>query len=127
LTTLAGNPTIVPSRRGRQQNQHQQALRHEKGSDMSKRISRIAPWQAGKLFALIYFGVSLFFVILIVVFSGLLPAGTRPNLGTGALLLLPLLYALAGLIFVPLTCWVYNLAASVVGGLEISLTDDGGA
>jgi len=94
---------------------------------MSKRIARIAPWQAGKLFAVIYFVVSLFFVILIALFSGLLPAGARPHLGMVSLLVLPFFYALAGLIFVPLACWVYNLAASLVGGLEISLTDEGNA
>jgi len=94
---------------------------------MSKRIARIAPWQAGKLFAVIYFGVSLFFVILIAFFSGLLPEGARPHLGMISLLLLPFFYAIAGLIFVPLACWVYNLAASLVGGLEISLTDEGNA
>ena len=93
---------------------------------MSKRISRIAPWQAGKLFAVIYFGVSLFFVILFLVFNGLLPAQTRPHLGAGTLLLVPFLYALGGLIFIPIACWIYNLAASFVGGLEISLTDEGG-
>lgn len=94
---------------------------------MPKRIARIAPWQAGKLFAVIYFGISLIFVILIAFFSGLLPADARPHLGMVSLLLLPFLYALAGLIFVPLACWVYNVAAGLVGGLEISLTDQGNA
>jgi len=92
---------------------------------MPKRIARIAPWQAGKLFAVIYFGISLIFVILIA-FSGLLPADARPHLGMVSLLL-PFLYALAGLIFVPLACCVYNVAAGLVGGLEISLTDEGNA
>ena len=86
---------------------------------MSKRIARIAPWQAGKLFAVIYSGVSLFFVILIAFFSGLLPEGARPHLGMIALLLLPFFYAIAGLIFVPLACWVYNLAASTSSATSI--------
>jgi len=34
------------------------------------------------------------------------------------------LYALAALIFVPLGCWLYNTAATYVGGLEITITDD---
>jgi len=92
---------------------------------MSKRVSRIAPWQAGKLFAVIYFGVSLVFVILYALFNRTLPAAVRPNLGTAALLLVPFLYAIGALIFVPLACWVYNVAANLVGGLEISLTDEG--
>jgi len=94
---------------------------------MSKRVSRIAPWQAGKLFAVIYFGISLVFVILLALFSSTLPAAMRPNFGKAALLLVPFLYAIGALIFVPLACWVYNVAASLVGGLEISLTDEGNA
>ncbi|HXY75622.1 MAG TPA: DUF3566 domain-containing protein [Steroidobacteraceae bacterium] len=95
---------------------------------MSKRISRIAPWQAGKLFALIYFGLSLAFVILFELANLLapLPEGSKPHMSVAVLFLVPFLYALAGLIFVPLACWIYNTAAAMVGGLEITLTDDPG-
>ena len=53
-----------------------------------------------------------------------LPASGKPPFSSAALIFLPVLYALAGLIFVPLGCWVYNLAAKLVGGLQISVTDD---
>jgi hypothetical protein len=43
------------------------------------------------------------------------------------ILFFPFLYALAGLIFVPLGCWIYNMAASFVGGLQVSVTDDADA
>jgi hypothetical protein len=43
------------------------------------------------------------------------------------LLIFPFIYALAGLIFVPLGCWIYNLAAKLVGGLQVSVTDDADA
>jgi hypothetical protein len=93
---------------------------------MSKRISRISPWQAGKLFAVIYFGFSLLIVILIILVSAVtpLPPQAKARMGTGFLLVLPFLYALAGLIFIPLGCWVYNVAAGLVGGLEITLTEE---
>ncbi len=96
---------------------------------MAKRVSRIAPWQAGKLFAVIYFMLSLLLVIpmaLVISFAPL-PASGKPPFSSGALIFLPVLYALAGLIFVPLGCWVYNLAAKLVGGLQISVTDDSDA
>jgi hypothetical protein len=93
---------------------------------VTQRISRIEPWQAGKLFALIYFFLSLFFVILLMIFSAIapMPPGLTPKFGAATLIVVPFLYALAGLIFVPLGCWIYNLAAGVVGGLRVSLTED---
>jgi hypothetical protein len=93
---------------------------------MTKRISRIEPWQAGKLFALIYFFISLIFVILLMILSAIapMPSGLTPKFGVATLIVVPFLYALAGLIFVPIGCWIYNLAAGVVGGLQVSLTDD---
>jgi len=36
---------------------------------------------------------------------------------------MPFMYAICGLLFVPVGCWVYNLAAKFVGELEISVTD----
>jgi len=96
---------------------------------MTKRLSRIAPWQAGKLFALMYFFLSLLFVIPLLLVSVLvpMPAGPGPRLGPGLLILIPFLYALAGLIFVPLGCWIYNIAARIVGGLQVSVVDDADA
>ena len=93
---------------------------------MIKRLSRIAPWQAGKLFALIYFVMSLLLVIPMALLSAFapLPQNAKPPLGLGFLICLPFLYALAGLIFVPLGCWVYNTAAKLVGGLQVSVSDD---
>lgn len=99
------------------------------GGNVTKRVSRIAPWQAGKLFALIYFFLSLLFVIPLALISAVvpIPAGPGHRLGTGFLIFVPFLYALAGLIFVPLGCWIYNMAAKVVGGLQVSVTDDADA
>jgi hypothetical protein len=99
--------------------------RSRNGGNMTKRLSRIAPWQAGKLFALIYFVMSFLFVIPMALLSAFapMPQGAKPHLGLGFIICLPFMYALAGLIFVPLGCWVYNTAAKVVGGLEISVSN----
>jgi hypothetical protein len=94
-----------------------------------KRLSRIAPWQAGKLFAVIYFFGSLLFVLPMLVITTIapMPAGPGPKFSPGMLIFFPFLYALAGLIFVPLGCWIYNVAAKLVGGLEVTVTGDADA
>jgi hypothetical protein len=96
---------------------------------MTKRLSRIAPWQAGKLFALIYFAMSLLLVIPMALVIAFAPVSqnAKPHFGIGFVVCLPFLYALAALIFVPFGCWVYNTAAKLVGGLQISVIDDADA
>lgn len=73
---------------------------------MAKRLSRIAPWQAGKVFALVYFFLSFVFVIPMLLLSmyAPVPPGPGPRMTPGVLIAFPFLYALAGLIFVPLGC-----------------------
>jgi hypothetical protein len=92
---------------------------------MIKRLARIAPWQAGKLFAVIYFFLSLLFIIPMFFMMTLAPPPPGPgrHFSPALLIFFPFLYALAGLIFVPLACWIYNVAAKVVGGLEVSVSD----
>jgi hypothetical protein len=92
---------------------------------LAKRISRIAPWSAGRLFAVLYFFLSLLFVIpmaLILSFAPIPPA-SKPPFGPGFLVLMPFLYAIVGFLFVALACALYNLAARFVGGLEISVVE----
>jgi small-conductance mechanosensitive channel len=92
---------------------------------MSKQLSRIAPWQAGKLFAVLYFFLSLIFVIPMILIAAIAPMPVGPgfHFSAGTLLLFPFMYALVALIFVPLACWFYNTAAKVVGGLEVTVTE----
>jgi hypothetical protein len=89
---------------------------------MIRRITRIAPWQAGKFFAALYFVLGLVFAVpfaLVAVFSP--PAAGQAPFGLGFAIALPFLYALGGLIFVPIACWIFNLVANVVGGLEVEV------
>jgi hypothetical protein len=91
---------------------------------MSKQVIRIAPWQAGKLFALIYFVLSFFLVIPLALVGSLAPRNAPgPHFSVAFFVILPFLYALGALIFVPIGCWIYNWAAKLVGGLEVSITD----
>ena len=92
---------------------------------MSKKLTRIAPWQAGKVFAVVYFIFSLIFVIPFELIALLAPSPARPGLHFNPVLIIlfPFLYALAALIFVPLSCWIYNVAAKLVGGLDVTVSD----
>ena len=89
---------------------------------MIRRITRIAPWQAGKFFAVLYFILGLIFAIPFALIS-LLSSSASGQLpfGVGFAVALPFIYALGGLIFVPIACWVFNLAARLVGGLDVEV------
>jgi hypothetical protein len=95
---------------------------------MKKQITRIAPLQAAKIFALIYFVVGLVVAIPLGLLSMFVPAepGSEQP-GVGFFLALPVLYALASFIFIPLGCWLYNVASKYVGGVEITVKDLGDA
>jgi len=97
---------------------------------MTKRLTRIAPWQAGKLFALVYFLFGLIFAILFLPISLMAPPsppGAPPHPGPGLVILFPFLYGVFGLILGPVMCCLYNVAARLVGGLEVTVTDDADA
>ena len=89
---------------------------------MIRRITRIAPWQAGKFFAVMYFILGLVFAVPIAVVAMLSSsaAGQGP-FGLGFAIALPFMYALGGLIVVPIACWIFNLVARLVGGLDVEV------
>jgi uncharacterized membrane protein len=81
-------------------------------------VLRVVPWQAGKVAAVMYFAIAVLFCVPMALISWLIPrAPNQP--GPVFFLMLPILYALAGLIFVPLTCWLYNKTVKFVGGIEV--------
>ncbi len=92
---------------------------------MARRVMRVAPWQAGKVAAVLYFILGLSFAIPIALFGSL--AGDAAGFGIGFAIALPIMYAIGGLIFVPLCCLLYNFVASLVGGLEFDVVDHGAA
>jgi hypothetical protein len=81
---------------------------------------RIAPWQAGKVFAVLYFIFGLVFAIPFAFFGSFAGNG---GFGVGFAIALPIIYAIGGLIVVPLCCLVYNFVAKLVGGLEFDVVD----
>jgi len=88
---------------------------------MIRRVTRIAPWQAGKFFAVLYFILGLIFAIPLALFSQAIPG--QGGFGIGFAIAIPFGYAIAGLIFVPLACWIFNMVAKFVGGLDFEVVD----
>ncbi len=92
---------------------------------MIRHLMRIAPWQAGKFFAVLYFIMGLIFAIPFALLSAAAPEQT--GLGIGFAIALPFMYAIGGLIFVPLACLIFNFVAKLVGGLEFVVTESNSA
>lgn len=88
-------------------------------------VRRIAPWPAAKLMAVIYLAFGILFAVPMALLSWVLPR--EPNApGPVFWLMMPIVYAVACLVFVPLGCWIYNRAAALVGGLEIEIVSTSG-
>src|SRR5512139_2377984 len=95
---------------------------------MSKRLKRIEPWQTAKTLAGVYFLLGLVLAVPLGLLSSLAPAVEgQESRGIGFFLVLPFLYGLGALIFVPIACWIYNGVARRLGGIEVVVEEtDGG-
>lgn len=82
---------------------------------MKKQIINISPIQTAKVFAVLYFVLSLPLVGFMAISFSFAP-GPKP--GFGFLILFPFIYLIFGFIFTALGAWVYNLVAKWVGGIE---------
>jgi hypothetical protein len=83
-------------------------------------IKHIGVFQAAKFAAAMYLLIS---AVIVIPLTFILMAfgGERTNPYGLLVLLLPLLYAIVGFVFTAIGCWVYNLVAMAVGGIEIEL------
>ena len=82
---------------------------------MKKQIINISPIQTAKVFAVLYFVLSLPLVGFMAISFSFAP-GPKP--GFGFLILFPFIYLIFGFIFTALGAWVYNLVAKQIGGIE---------
>jgi hypothetical protein len=89
---------------------------------MLRRVMRISPWQAGKFFAVLYFIMGLIFAIPFALLSSVIP-NAGGGFGIGFAIAVPFIYAVCGLIFVPIACLIFNLVANLVGGLEFTVAE----
>jgi hypothetical protein len=83
---------------------------------LKKQIINIAPFQTAKVFAVLYFVMSIPFVAFMAISFSFSPAPVRPPMGM--LFAMPFIYLIFGFIFTALGAWVYNLVAGWVGGIE---------
>ena len=94
---------------------------------MIRRLTRISPWQAGKTLAVVYFGLGLIIAVPFGLMISLVPAQPgQEKPGAMFFVFMPVLYAIAALVFVPLGCWIYNVAARVIGGIEVTVESEAG-
>lgn len=89
---------------------------------MKKQIISIAPLQTAKVLAVLYFAITLPFIILSTLFMLVIP-GDRTSSFSGFILLTPILYALFGFVFTLFGAWVYNKVAERIGGIEFQTQD----
>lgn len=92
-------------------------------------IRRIGPLSFAKLSATLYALLGLFFgaiFSLIAMAGGMIANNTRGAgfgaiLGVGAVVVFPILYGVMGFIVTLVGAWLYNLAAGIVGGVELDV------
>jgi hypothetical protein len=90
---------------------------------MKKQITSISPFQTAKVVALLYFVISLPFVLFVGLMFSRSPAPMPPMMGVGMMVAFPFLYLIFGFIFTIIGAWVYNLVAQWVGGIEFTTTE----
>ena len=96
---------------------------------MKVQISRFTPHQNAKIFAILMAVSSLLFVVPMFIAFSFMPPGVdaqgNPMQAPPAFLafLFPFLYLVMGYIMVAVGCWLYNLVARYVGGIEYEVRD----
>ena len=91
---------------------------------MKKQIINVSPFQTAKVFAVLYFLMSIPLIGFMAIAFSFSPA---PHPGTGMLIIFPFAYLIFGFIFTVIGAWIYNIAANWVGGIEytsISIEND---
>lgn len=86
---------------------------------MKKQIINISAFQTAKVFAVLYFLLSLPLIALMAIMFSF---SHNPGPSLLMLIIFPFFYLIFGFIFTVIAAWVYNLAASWVGGIEYTST-----
>lgn len=93
-------------------------------------LKRVGPWSVARVLGIMYAAMGLIFgalVACVALVGGSVAqrnsdAGAfGPLFGVGAIVVLPLFYGVAGVVFGALSAWLYNVFAGMVGGIEIQL------
>ena len=92
-------------------------------------VKRVGPLSCARLSGLLYAVIGLFIggVFSVIAFAGGFAsdtpefAGFAPFIGVAAVIVLPILYGLMGFVTTLILAWLYNLAAGVLGGVELDI------
>ena len=87
-----------------------------------QRIKKFNPVQTAKIVAVLYLVVSVvIFLPVMLIAASLSPSAGSAGMSVAVILFMPLMYALGGFIMTLISCWLYNLVSSKVGGIEVEL------
>src|SRR4030067_2628526 len=95
-------------------------------------LKKIGPFSLAKIGGIIYAVLGLLvgiFISMLAVLGGFASSLTSESsspiigmfLGVGAIIILPIFYAILGFIIGAIVAWLYNVFAGVVGGIELDL------
>ena len=95
-------------------------------------IRRIEPMSIARLSGMLYAAMGLVFggIISLIALAGGFGFGSDPQgsaafgglMGVAAVLVLPICYGLLGFVATLIAAWLYNVAADVVGGVEVDIS-----
>lgn len=92
---------------------------------MTKRkVKRIGVFQTSLIAAIIYFFLALIIVVPMMLIMGFAGGFSDiPGFAFGGVLMIfmPILYAVIGFLMTALMCWMYNVIAKRIGGIEIEV------
>lgn len=83
---------------------------------MRKRITRIAPVQLGKVFAVLYALFSIPVALIMAAAATFSPG--EQSMPLAMILAIPVLYVVFGFVFTAIAGWIYNVVAKWTGGVE---------
>ena len=86
---------------------------------MRKRITRFAPMQVAKVFAVLYAIISIPFALIAAVLGSMGSQGMPIWMALG----IPIVYLVLGFIFTAIGALLYNLVAGWTGGIEYTAED----
>jgi len=96
------------------------------GVAMVQHVKRIGIVQQGKLMGALYFLLGIVAAVCMWAVTAAMPSlamsrGFGMGMGVGFLVIAPLIYGVIGFLAGMLVAWLYNICASVVGGMELEL------
>lgn len=89
---------------------------------MTRRIARIAPHQAGKMAGVLYLIFGLLFIPFLLL-PALFGSPNQASLPLLFMLVFPIVYAVAGYLGTAFFCWLYNVLAVRIGGVEFETSE----